>query len=60
MDELPEHKQLEFAIKGAEEGLWRAIGYRDIQAIRDAGALLAQRANEVADMFERLAADEAK
>lgn len=60
MDELPEHKQLEYAIKGAEEGLWRAIGYRDIQTIRDAGALLAKHANKVADLFERLAADEVK
>lgn len=60
MDEVPEHKQLEYAIKGAEEGLWRAIGYRDIQTIREAGALIAQRANEVADMLERLAADEVR
>lgn len=60
MEGLPEHKQLEYGLKGAWEGLWRAIDYRDVRTIREAGDLIAKRANEVADMFERLAADEAK
>lgn len=40
---------IEYKLKGLEEGYWRAIGYRDAETIRDCADELFDVLHEVAD-----------
>lgn len=43
-----------YALRGAEEGLWRAIDTRDVVSLRDAAAIHYNAALEVAALIDQL------
>lgn len=47
-----DYKDFEYKIKGLEEGYWRAIGYKDVQTIRDAAVFMYRTLHDLADKIE--------
>lgn len=48
-----DYKDFEYKLKGLEEGYWRAIGYKDVQTIRDAADLMWSTLHDLADKIEK-------